>query len=156
MKRRLSVLGILAFGLALAACAGRAPYGDAKQWLEEIDPGKGRIFVYRGRNPLTMFFPFTFVFNGKEVADFHSGTGFYRDVKTGKHVITYNQGKQKMEITVPENGQVFIRYAVVADVTDPANMVVKILPEKEGDRDMERTILIEGTLPVDRGPRIYF
>ena len=156
MKPRWSVMAILLFGLALSACAGRAPYGDAKLWLEEIDPGKGRIFVYRNRNPLTMVFPFTFVFDGKEVADFHSGTGFYRDVKAGKHTITYNNGKQKMEINIPEYGQVFIKYKVVTDVTNPTNMVVSVMPEKEGDREMERIILIEGTLPIDRGTRIYF
>ncbi|MBT5838530.1 MAG: hypothetical protein HOH80_05975, partial [Rhodospirillaceae bacterium] len=126
MKPRLSVLGIFLFGLALSACAGRPPYGDAKLWLEEIDPGKGRIFVYRNRNPLTMFFPFTFVFDGKEVADFHSGTGFYRDVKTGKHTITFNRGKQKMDISVPEQGQMFIRYNMVSDASDPTNMAVSV------------------------------
>jgi hypothetical protein len=156
MKPRLSVLGIFLLGFALSACAGRAPYGDAKLWLEEVDPGKGRIFVYRNRNPLTMFFPFTFVLDGEEVADFHSGTGFYRDVKPGKHTITYNHGKQKMEINVPERQQVFIKFSLVSDMTAPTNMMVSVIPPREGDREMERTILIEGTLPVDRGPRLYF
>jgi len=156
MKIRLSVLGIILLGFTLSACAGRAPYGDAKLWLEEIDPGKGRIFVYRNHNPLTMFFPFTFVLDGKEVADFHSGTGFYRDVKPGKHTITYNRGKQKMEISVPESEQVFIKFSLVSDLSDPTNWVVSVMPPREGDREMERTILIEGTLPADRGPRIYF
>ena len=156
MKLRLSVLEIFLFGFALSACAGRAPYGDAKQWLEEIDPGKGRIFVYRDRNPLTMFFPFTFVFDSKEVADFHSGTGFYRDVKSGKHTITFNRGKQTKNITIPEGKQIFLKFSLVSDMTDPTNMVVSVIPPREGDREMERTILIEGTLPPDRGPRIYF
>ena len=102
------------------------------------------------------FFPFTFVFDGKEVADFHSGTGFYRDVKPGKHTITFNHGKQKIEINVPEGEQVFIKFSLVSDMTDPANMVVAVVPPREGDREMERTILIEDTLPPDRGPRIYF
>ncbi|MDP6646746.1 MAG: hypothetical protein QGF16_21950 [Rhodospirillales bacterium] len=156
MKRGISVFGVLALSLALAACADRPPYGDAKIWLEEIDPGKGRVFVYRNRNPLTMMFPFTFVFDGKKEADFYSGTGFYRDVKAGNHTITYNHGKKKLEIEVPENGRVFIKYAVVADLSDPTNMVVEVVPVNVADREMERTILIEGELPVDRGPRIFF
>lgn len=156
MKSRLSVLGIILFGFALSACAGRAPYGDAKLWLEEIEPGKGRIFVYRNRNPLTMFFPFTFIFDGKEVADFHSGTGFYRDVKPGKHTITFDHGKQTKDITVTKGKQIFIKFSLVSDMSDPTNMVVSVIPPIEGDREMERTILIEGTLPPDRGPRIYF
>ena len=156
MKPSLSILEIFLFGFALSACAGRAPYGDAKQWLEEIDPGKGRIFVYRDRNPLTILFPFTFIFDSKEVADFHSGTGFYRDVKSGKHTITFNRGKQTKNITIPEGKQIFLKFSLVSDMTDPTNMVVSVIPPREGDREMERTILIEGTLPPDRGPRIYF
>ena len=61
-----------------------------------------------------------------------------------------------MEIEVPENGRVFIKYAVVADISDPTNMVVEVVPVNVADREMERTILIEGELPVDRGPRIFF
>ena len=156
MQASLSALGIFLLGLTLGACAGRSPYGDAKLWLEEIDPGQGRIFVYRHRNPLTMLYPFTFVLDGKEVADFHAGTGFFRDVKAGKHTITYNRGRQNLEIRVRENERIFIKYKITTDVTDPTNMVVEVVPPNKGDREMERTILIEGTLPIDRGPRIYF
>ena len=61
-----------------------------------------------------------------------------------------------MDISVPEQGQMFIRYNMVSDASDPTNMAVSVIPPKEGDREMERTILIEGTLPPDRGVRIYF
>ncbi len=149
-------LSVLLISLSLASCGNQPKYGDAKKWLPEPLPGDGRLFVYRPSNVFTSLSPFTFVMDGKEVADFYSGTGFYLDVKAGRHDVSYNGGRGKLSLDIPEGGSVYLKYRVVTDSVDKSNFVVTQMASDIAETEMDDLLLIEAEIPSVRRIQLRF
>src|SRR5262249_52884699 len=47
LRRRLSVVVVLALGLALGACASGPKFTEIESTFPPLDPSQGRIFIYR-------------------------------------------------------------------------------------------------------------
>jgi hypothetical protein len=150
------ILSVLLVSLSLASCGNQPKYGDAKKWLPELLPGDGRLFVYRPSNIFTSLSPFTLVLNWLEVGDFYSGTGFYLDVKSGRHEESYNGGKGKLFLEVPEGGSVYLKYKVVADNVDTSNFVVTQMAAGAAKKEMDDLLLIEAEIPTVRRIQLRF
>lgn len=148
------LVSLFLLSLLLVSCGNQPRYGDAKKWLPETLPGDGRVFVYQPRNIFTTISPFTFVLDGKEIVDFYSGTGFYLDIAAGKHLVSYNGGKGKVEIDVPDGGALYLKYRIVTDDVSKSNYIVTNVPAETADVEMESTLLIEPKMPYTRGMQI--
>ena len=142
-------------GLLLSACGNRTKFETAKNWIPPLHRGEGRLFVYQPRDIFTTFSTFTFVLDGKEIADFNSGTGFYLDLKAGEYEVSYNRGKGKMKIAVPEGEELYLKYSIVVQSTDGRNFRVDQVSKKVGEEEMGHTFLIDPEVPYIRFPRIY-
>jgi len=155
-SRRLTSLSLLILvGLLLSACGDRTKFEAAKNWIPPLSRGEGRLFVYQPRNLFTTFTTFTFVLNGKEVADFNSGTGFYLDLKAGEYEVAYNRGARKLKINVPEGGELYLKYSIVVQSSDGRNFRVDQVSKETGEAEMDRTFLIPAEIPTIRQPRFY-
>ena len=145
----------LIFGLVLSSCGDRTKFETAKHWIPALLPGEGRLFVYQKRNLLTTFSTSTFVLNGKEIADFNSGTSFFIDLKAGEYEIGHSDSKRKYKITVPEGGELYLKYSFSITSTNGRNFRVKQVPADVGAKEIDRTFLIDPKVPLFRIPYIY-
>ena len=87
-SRSALISGLFAFSLvALAACSTGTQFSTAQQDFPEMNPGMGRIYIYRtaaffggGLTPYVQL-------NGNTVGALGANTSFYKDVKPGQYTV---------------------------------------------------------------------
>ena len=135
---------IIAFLLisTMLGCASGQPFDIAKDDLPTLKQNMGRIFVYRGFNPLALLKPLTFKLDGKNIADTYAATIFYHDVMPGKHVVNLNGG-DKFSFNITMGGSIYLRYSIVSDSVAKGNSIVELIDPKIATGELENVRLIE-------------
>jgi hypothetical protein len=142
-RNSITKLGIIALTLVLVGCASGEPYGAAKSKIPAIKSDMGRIFVYRSINPLAMFKPRVFTLDGKHVGDTYASTILFHDVSPGKHVVNFNDGRDKLNINVPAGGSIYLKYYIVDDSIAVGNTAVDVIEPKIAESELTGVHLIE-------------
>lgn len=146
--------------ILLGGCAAGVPFDQGKGSIPPVEAGKGRIFVYRLGNPLTMMIPQTYTLDGKDAGTAFSGSTFYHDVMPGKHTVSYAGGERRAEIDVPMGGSVYLRYGIVGEADEKAGSnsvslksVAEVIPEATAWQELSGTTLVERYL-LDLKPQV--
>ena len=142
-------MAVAVASILLGGCAAGVPFDQGKETIPSIAAGKGRIFVYRLGNPLTMMIPQTFTLDGKDVSTAFSGSTFYHDVMPGKHTVAYAGGERQLEIVVPVGGSIYLRYGITGEADEKAGSnsvslksVVEVIPENNAWKELSGTTLV--------------
>ncbi len=117
--------GVPALGwraLGLAACAidpqpsaSSAKKRDASFWcVPKIQPGKGRIWIYR-TSAKGIGLPLDIVVDNRVYEALRPGTAYTMNVAPGRHAVKLAYDKDEVEIEVTEGEDAFVRFDV-----DPA------------------------------------
>ena len=127
----------------LAGCVGGEGYKVAITVLPDLKAGNGRIFAYRNHTLLSTMVRRVFYLDGKAVGDVLNGKSMFVDAKAGKHVVTYNEGRDKLTINVRAGKSTYLRYDIVRDDVAVGNTTVTETRGKAARKEIGETNLIE-------------
>lgn len=144
MNKKIAVkVGMVALALVLVGCASGEPYGTAKSKIPALKAGMGRIFVYRGINPLAVFKPRVFRLDGKLIGDTYTSTIIFHDTTPGNHVVNFNGGDSSLNINVPAGGAIYLKFSIVPDTVATGNTAVTVIDSKTAENELTGIHLIE-------------
>ena len=143
MHRIKFLLSTFCVAAILAGCVGGETYRVAITVLPYLKAGNGRIFAYRNHTILSTTVRRVLFLDGKPVGDVLNGKSIYVDAKAGKHVVTYNGGRNKLNINVVAGKNLYLRFDIVRDEVAVGNTTVTETRGKTAKREIEQTNLIE-------------
>jgi hypothetical protein len=133
---------LLVMAIVLSGCELGTPFEEAKSGIPAVAEGKGRIFVYRTSNLVTLAFPRKFVLDGKFVANILAGNSYTVETSPGDHTATDGGGDFALKFKVEAGKTKYIRYTIVDDSVAKGNTIIEDVPEDQALTHLKSTQFI--------------
>ena len=128
--RALGWVGVLL--LALPGCAGGLFSGGNAQGFPPLEPGKGRVFIYRSSTMGSAYVP-EVLLNGERVGKLDQVGVIFRDVPPGSYAVTASRISRVANFAVTPGDRKYVRFT---SGFFEAYMHPEMVDEKRGESDV--------------------